>query len=168
MPKESITQERLKELLHYDPETGVFTRKTRTSNCVSIGDIAGNTRKKDGYHVIRVRGGRYPAHRLAFLYMEGDFPTHHVDHINHIRHDNRWCNLRHVKRDDNLKNRTLQKNNSSGINGVHWHKCKNKWAVAIGVNKKKVYIGTFMSFFDACCARKSAEVMYGFHANHGS
>jgi len=168
MPDKSITQERLKELLHYDPDTGIFTRNIRTASCVSVGDIAGNTRKIDGYHVIRICGQRYPAHRLAFLYMEGSFPPYHVDHINHIRNDNRWCNLRRVKCTENLRNRTLQSNNTSGINGVNWHKHKRSWEASIRINKKRIYLGAFKCFFEACCARKSADIAYGFHSNHGS
>ena len=79
-----ITQKRLKELLHYCPDSGVFTRLKSTSNRVKVGDIAG-WKGKNGYIGINVGGVKERAHRLAFLYMTGDFPVFQTDHINGIR-----------------------------------------------------------------------------------
>lgn len=78
----TITAERLRELLEYDEDTGVFKRKARTSNRISIGDIAGSSDAK-GYVCIRVGGKTYKAHRLAWLYVYGEWPTGEIDHINH-------------------------------------------------------------------------------------
>lgn len=86
-----ITQQRLKELFEYTPDTGLFIRKIRVGNQIA-GNIAGSL-KKDGYVYIKIDSKPYKAHRLAFLYMEGYMPEE-VDHINRDCSDNRWCNLR--------------------------------------------------------------------------
>ena len=85
--RNQLTQERLKELLHYDPETGYFTWKISPNNAVKVGSVAGTS--MNNYIRIIIDHKAYLAHRLAFLYMEGYFPEHEVDHINRIRDDNR-------------------------------------------------------------------------------
>lgn len=94
-----LTQERLKELLTYEPATGVFRWRERRGNqgggCVAPGDEAGSV-YKNGYRMIGVGGRRYGAHRLAFLYMTGAFPPAEVDHINGVPADNRWCWVLHL------------------------------------------------------------------------
>lgn len=115
-----LTQDRLKELIYYDPETGVFTRLVRTTNRVHVGDVAGTI--DQGYRRIRLLGICYSAHRLAFLYMIGRFPTDKADHINGIRSDNRWANLREATHSINAQNqRRPQKRNKLGLLGVHRH-----------------------------------------------
>ena len=121
-----ITQSQLKELLHYDPETGVFTRLKSTTSNARICDIAGY-KKQDGYLLIGINIKQYFAHRLAFLYMTGKFPQKQIDHINTIRDDNRWSNLREANNQQNSYNQTKYKNNKSGFKGVCWHKNKKKW-----------------------------------------
>lgn len=96
-----ITQSQLKELFHYSPGTGQFYRKTSTNSCARIGDKAGSVRS--GYIVIGICGKSYLAHRLAFLYMQGEMPPEQVDHINHIRDDNRWLNLREASHENHGK-----------------------------------------------------------------
>jgi len=88
-----ITQKELKELLHYNPDTGIFTRLIKTASSVQIGDVAGCKHKANGYIIINVLGIPYRAHRLAWLYMTGRWPKHQVDHDDHIRHNNKWSNL---------------------------------------------------------------------------
>lgn len=112
-----ITQEKLKELLEYDQETGVFTRKI---DCVKTkkGDIAGNDNGQ-GYKRISIFGKRYRLHRLAWLYVYGIHPVNEIDHINGIRDDNRILNLREVTRSENSQNqRKAKKNNKTGLLGV--------------------------------------------------
>lgn len=167
-----ITQEQLKQLLHYDPDTGVFTWiKTRGGTCIA-GRRAGNIskNKKDcklSYCRIYINGKFYKAHRLAFLYMNGSLPDNVVDHINGDGTDNRWCNLRDVKSSDNAKNTRLKSNNNSGLHGVNWCSVRDKWRVRITVDNKELFLGRYNDFFEAVCVRKSAEVKYGFHVNHG-
>lgn len=163
--EELLTQEELKELLHYDPDTGGFTRKVSESNRVKVGDVAGW--RSEGYIRMRVRGKFYFAHRLAFLYMTGEWPEDQIDHINHIRDDNRWCNLREVSNQENHKNKPKRKDNTSGVTGVCWDKTNKKWWAQIKAEGKVKNLGCFTSKEDAIKARKEAEIKYGFHDNHG-
>ena len=124
---ENLTQERLKELLDYNPDTGVFTRRVSVQGC-KAGDIAGCLNGK-GYRRISVDSKVYVASRLAFLYMGGYLPEYDVDHINRIRDDNKWSNLRHVSRQCNMRNGSRRSTNTSGITGVCWCKQYKKWWV---------------------------------------
>lgn len=134
-----LTQEELKKLLHYDPEKGVFTWLVSTGDRIKIGDIAGSLNK--GYMLIQMNKFRYMAHRLAFLYMTGSFPPDQVDHINHVKCDNRWENLRPCTNQQNMWNRSKYKDNKWGYRGVS--KNGNKWMAQIRVGEKKLNIGTF-------------------------
>ena len=107
--KESLlTKETLKEVLHYDSDTGLFTWKISRGR-VKVGDIAGSL-YKTGYRFVKINGYQYLEHRLCFLYMEGAWPTGIVDHINRIKRDNRWTNLRHSTHKDNSLNRGKRRN----------------------------------------------------------
>ena len=161
-----ITQEELKKQLKYDPNTGIFIRLTSNSNRIKVGDIAGGM--NIGYLIICVNGKKYQAHRLAWLYVYGEAPKHQLDHINHDRSDNRILNLRCTTNQENHKNRTINKNNTSGIIGISWHKKSNKWQVRIMINGKDKYLGRFKDKFEAISARMSANHKYGFHPNHGA
>lgn len=99
MKTRTLTAERLRELLVYDPETGVFTKS---------GTPVG-TRTHQGYLEVWVDGVKHSAHRLAFLWMTGAWPRNVVDHINRIREDNRWFNLRDVTQAANSANRPPSK-----------------------------------------------------------
>jgi hypothetical protein len=158
-----MNQEQLKELLHYDPETGVFTWKESRGN-VKAGQIAGW--ENDGYLKIQINKKSEQLHRLAFLYMTGELPAEQVDHKNQNRSDNRWENLREVSQAENLKNKTLGANNKSGLLGVCFSKQVGKYQAYISVNKKRKHLGFYGDFFEACCARKSAIIKYGYHINH--
>jgi len=153
-----ITQKRLKELLHYDPATGIFTWLVSRTR-VRKGDRAGSL-QSSGYRCIGIDGKLYQESRIAFLYMEGYFPENDVDHINRKKDDNRWCNLRHVSRRCNMRNTGLQKNNKSGVKGVCWHRNKGKWAVQIKVNGKMIHLGCYESFDLAVRSRYYAEKKY--------
>ena len=166
MLKQTLTQERLKEVLHYNPDTGIFIWIAGISN-IFKGTIAGRM-WSNGYIGIRIDRKEYAASRLAFLFMTGEFPKHEVDHINHIKDDNRWCNMRDVTATQNQRNRPLSKNNTSGVTGVFWYKRTGIWVAAIKINRKAMHLGSFADFWDAICARKSAEYKYGFHKNHGN
>lgn len=154
-----ITCLELKLKLYYDPVTGVFIN-LKTNNIIGC-------KIKKGYYVINLLGSQYRAHRLAWLYMTGEFPENDIDHINHIRYDNRFINLRSVSRVENGKNQSKQCRNTSGITGVSWSESRGKWTAYICSNGKSYGLGRFYDKFNAICARKSAERKYGFHANHG-
>lgn len=160
-----ITQSYLKSVLHYDPDTGVFTWIKRVANRVKIGDSAGSLSL--GYQRIAIKGRLYMAHRLAFVYMTGKFPENETDHINGVPNDNRWANLRAVTGQENLKNKKRYAVNTSGVTGVYWKKQCSKWAVQIRISGKNTHIGYFADKDDAVAARKAAEVTGGFHPNHG-
>ena len=165
MKNEILTQELLKKLLHYDPETGVFTCKIGRG-AAKYGSVAGGI-EAYGYVGIRIHYKRHKAHRLAWLYMTGEFPAHQIDHINHIRDDNRFSNLREVTPAENSRNVHIRKVNVSGVNGVHWDKLNRKWKVSIGVNGKHIHGGYFNCITAAALTRKALDVKYGFHKNHG-
>lgn len=127
-----LTHQRLLEVLHYEPETGVFTwRKFMSATCPA-GRIP-NGRDPDGYAVLTLDKKYYRQHRLAWFYMTGSMPAKHIDHKNRIRDDNRFCNLRECKEQDNNRNRGLSRNNTSGVSGVYFS--QGKWAVCIRLRK---------------------------------
>ena len=162
-----ITQERLKELLHYNPGTGTVTNLTNRGRRADVGGRAGSLNSVTRYIIITLDKNREFAHRLAFLYMTGVMPERHTDHINGIRHDNRWCNLRAVTPLINHKNQKRRRHNKSGVNGVCWLKKLDRWQVQIRVNYKAVHIGHFIDFDEAVQARRQADIDHGFHDNHG-
>lgn len=100
----NLTQEYLKSILHYAPETGIFTWIVCLSNRAKIGSIAGTIRN-NGYSKINIGGQLYYAHRLAWLYMTGKWPKEHVDHKDNVRANNKWKNLREATYSQNNKNR---------------------------------------------------------------
>lgn len=161
-----ITQTALQALLHYDPETGAFTWKTPPRGKVA-GAVAGCTDTSTGYVKIGIAGWHYRAHRLAFLYMTGQWPEGPVDHIDHDRSNNAWTNLRATTTQGNSQNKVLQRNNASGVTGVRWDPAKRAWAARIEVNGRRVHLGFFVDYDEAVEARKAAEVEHGFHPNHG-
>jgi len=173
-----LTQEVLKELLTYDPETGIFKWKRRDRKyCKSTAHqttwnkrFSGketNGLSVQGYVRISIFNKRYRAHRLAFLYMEGEFPKDKVDHWLGDRSDNRWSNIDHSSHLQNSRNLKRCKRNTTGITGLSWYEKNRRFMAYINVNYKTIYLGTYEDFFEACCARKSAEIKYGFHENHG-
>lgn len=161
-----ITQERLKELFYYNPQFGIFVRKVSTSTNAKVGDIAGHL-NVNGYIRMSVDCKAYQAHRLVFLYMNGEFPEHQVDHIKGVRADNRWSQLTAATDTENQKNAKKRIDNTSGITGIYWHKSRKKWMPRISIDGKQRHLGRFTDFFEACCIRKSAELKHGYHENHG-
>lgn len=138
-----MKQEQLKNLLDYDPNTGNFIWKiARNNNQIAAGTVAGRLTKK-GYRHIGIDGKQYYAHRLAFLWMNGIEPTKQIDHINGIKDDNRWENLREATNLENHQNIGLCKNNTSGYNGVYYNKKANKWVSHIKSNNEYIYLGLF-------------------------
>jgi len=160
-----LTQKYLKELLYYNPDTGIFTWKENRRR-VKKGDVAGGF-GEDGYIQICIDRFTYRGHQLAWLYHYGEYPCGYVDHINHNRSDNSISNLRCVTAAENGKNRGKQSNNKSGYVGVHWDKTRRKWLASIKVNRRCINLGRFKERKDAIFARQQAENKYGFHSCHG-
>jgi len=136
-----LAVEELKDVLHYDPETGQFTWIKRTAKCVHVGQPAGNINKL-GYSTIGIKKKIYKTHRLAWLYMTGEWPKGLIDHVNGIKSDNRFANLRVVDESGNSQNiRKPNKRNKSGFMGViKYHK---QWRASITVNGKTYWLGDF-------------------------
>jgi len=166
-----ITQAELKELLHYDKDTGVFTWLVAKRKGSKVGDIAGCISQKmkcKQYIQIGVNGKYYLAHRLAWLYVYGSFPKNEIDHKDGQGMNNKFSNLREVTHLENGKNQRLMAHNKSGVTGVHWCNTYCVWRAAIEVNRKKISLGSYATIQEAAAARKSAEIKYGFHKNHGT
>jgi hypothetical protein len=149
----------IKEKLTYSDESGELLRLSGTSALV-MGD-------KDGYLRVKLGGSFFKAHRVAWALFYGEWPDGEIDHINGDKADNRIYNLRVVSKADNQLNQPLNKHNSSGIMGVHWNTNRSAWYVRAQVSGRRKFIGSFKDFFEACCARKSAENKYGYFENHG-
>lgn len=137
-----ITQERLKELLHYDPETGVFTWNRALRKNMGRNGIAG-TLKLKGNIEIQVDSKMYQAHRLAWLYVTGHLPVNQIDHRDTNPGNNRWKNLREATNLQNSQNRGKHKNNTSGYKGVNWHKRSKKWIARGRENGIRKNLGSF-------------------------
>ena len=162
VPRPELTAEYLRSVLHYEPETGIFTRKASTSNRVKVGDIAGCP-NGDSYLQIRLQSRKYLAHRLAWLYMYSNWPNDQIDHINRIRTDNRITNLRDVSHKQNQQNASKRSDNTSGYPGVSWYKLDSKWAAWIRHNQKLIHLGCYDTIEEAVAARKAGELKYWGH-----
>lgn len=130
----SLTVERLRELLDYDPLTGVFTWRQRTSNRVVVGQVAGCVNKTLGRLTIRIDGELNYAYRLAWLYVHGEWPTMKIDHKDRDPLNNRLDNLRLADDQQNSQNRT-----ASGV----YRTGSNRFAAKIWVNDVGKYLGVF-------------------------
>ena len=139
----------------YNPETGILCKKGKPVGWpMTNGYISVYAYKANG----KIRAAL--AHRVAWRLMTGKWPAYKVDHINNNRSDNKWVNLRLVDNSEHAHNAILSKNNLSGIKGVCWSKERQKWQVRLEVDGKTVLQKRYKDFFEACCARRSAEARY--------
>ena len=152
--KRKLTQERVKELFDYNPETGEITWKVSTNPRAPVGGIAGYIAGR-GYRIIGVDNQRYSAHRLIWLWMENHFPEYEIDHISGVRDDNRWCNLRHVTASCNRFNRERTRCIGGEVIGVRGR--NNRFESYITVSEKTTYLGLFSTLVEAVCHRYAAE-----------
>lgn len=139
---ESITQSHLKRVLEYDAATGVF-RATVARGKSTLRSVVGSVSR--GYVTITIDYISYPAHRLAWLYVHGEWPCKFIDHVNGDRSDNRIANLRDVDQSINLQNqRRARSNNSVGLLGVgHADSRIRPYKARIVVDRKEVHLGLF-------------------------
>ena len=161
MKKRSINIDLMKKYLTYDERTGIFNRRVSVSGKNGrAGSVAG-TLTPSGYISISILGTSYSAHRLAWLYVNGEEPPEFIDHINGVRNDNRICNLRCATRSQNGMNRGIPINNTSGYKGVTWSKKSGKWNAYIRKDGKRMHLGYFDNIEDAAIsARRARAIMH--------
>lgn len=135
-----ITQQRLKELLDYEPTTGIFRWRVH-AGCRKAGDITGCI-NSSGYLTIKLDGRHYQAHRLAFIWMTGEVPDF-VDHKDKDKTNNRWTNLRPATRQENMFNRSKFKSNKSGFKGVSFYAKTKRWKAQIQKGGVKIHLGYY-------------------------
>lgn len=145
-----LTQNTIQEWLDYDVDTGIFKWKKSPSMCVKQSSIAGTLNKSNGYIIIQLSRKVWKAHRLAWLYVYGCMPNHHIDHIDGNRANNAIANLRDVTNAQNQQNQKIARNdNSTGFLGVSYRKETRKFRARIGLNGVIHNIGNFDTASDA-------------------
>ena len=155
-----VTQSRLKELLSYNPATGLFVWLQQRHPRYPVGSQAGISETRVpgyGYVIISLDGMPYKAHRLAWLYVHGEMPAAIVDHINRDKADNRISNLRLATRSENARNINRRRDNTSGITGVNFLPKTNRWTAKLTINGWNHFLGSFATKEEAVAARLKAE-----------
>lgn len=157
--RDDLTAEYVRQILDYNPETGEFAWKERTAdmfvsgarsaewqcrqwNSRLAGKPAGCFRNL-GYILISIDNQRYYAHRLAWLYVTGEWPGKHIDHIDGNPSNNRFANIRVATRSENNRNVIKRCTNTSGHKGVYWHNAAGKWCVQINIEGIRLHLGLF-------------------------
>lgn len=180
----------LDELLRYDSVTGKLYWRERSAkwfnanpdakcgprdavgvantwNAKYAGKEAFSHKMKSGYCYGSVLGSNHMAHRIAYTLYHRTVIVGEIDHINGEKSDNRASNLREVGHYANLRNSALYSNNTSGYHGVTWCAYSKSWDARISYNGKQRRVGRFKKKEDAIAARKHAEMVHGYHKNHG-
>lgn len=153
-----LTADRLRELLHYDPETGAFTwLRQRGKGKIKPGTPAGGICKRFGYVFIRADDGLYRAHRLAWLYMTGAWPLESIDHIDRDKANNRWSNLRAATPAENGQNCRLRRDNKTGHTGVFWDEKRQLYLASIVKDKRTHWLGRYPTLEEALSVRLRAK-----------
>jgi len=179
--KDKLTTELVRELLHYSEETGIFTWRNRERHwfkrdkdfkrfhSLYAGAVAGTVKKKaTGYPRVQLKvlGKDYLAHRLAFIYM-GEALPEQVDHLNRDSLDNRWKNLTTSSQEENMKNISMMRSNTSGVTGVYWHKPSGKWLAQSQVAGRRKHLGLFTDLAEASEVVKAFRLANGYGDGHG-
>jgi hypothetical protein len=163
-----MNTEELRELVAYDPETGVLTRRvTLASNAQAGQPITGVV--GEGYIQCVIKGQFFLGHRLAWQLHYGVVPAGHIDHINGNRADNRICNLRLATRSENLRNSKLRRDSVSGTKGVFWSAARKRWIASFAKPDGRRFWKACQTLADAQCAVIEARTaLHGQFANHGT
>jgi len=156
----NLTLADFKSLLKYDPDSGSFTWLVSRGGAHprAIGDEAGTICK--GYTTISIFKKKIAAHRLAWFFVNGKWPSSVLDHINRDKTDNRIANLREASVSQNGFNSVSHKDSVSGIKGVSWHAVANKWQVKLRANGKTHYLGLYADKNDASSAYNTAAIKF--------
>jgi hypothetical protein len=162
-----ISQERLKQVLWYDQESGIFRWRYSLNNRTKAWKIAGVKLPK-GYIHIGIDKKMYRAHRLAWLYVHGEMPLHEIDNLNQITNDNRISNLRLATRKQNSENRNVFLNNKTGCRGVSFHKKSNKYRAQVRHLGKTIHLGLFGTIEDASQAARAKRLELFTHSKEGT
>lgn len=166
--RKPISQDYLKSLISYDPETGRMTWLVAKSSSVRPGqEIRGFMQR--GYRRVMIDGHRYRAHDIAWLYVTGAFPVDILDHRDCNPDNLRFENLREATQLQNCHNWPMKSNNTSGFKGVNYHKGSGKWHARVGHNWKRIFVGEFETPEEAnaaACAMRAS--LHGEFANNGS
>lgn len=157
----TLTADRLRELVDYDKESGIFTWRLSRRRC-RLGGIDGYTRE-DGYVFVRIDKRLYRAHRLAWLWSYGEFPALEIDHINRNPADNRLVNLREVDSSQNKQNIAARRDNRSGYKGVFKHSQTGRWVAQIQADGKAKHLGCFATPEEASLAYQRAAAIAHTH-----
>ena len=163
-----LRYEEVARLFTYDRETGVLYWRIKDNMTIRHKYVAGTSRGKGGYRQVRIKGKAYLEHRIIMLLCFGHIPENaEIDHINHIRNDNRLFNLRFVTASENRRNQSINSRNTTGVMGVYFNKSKNKFRAQIQVNRRTIYLGYYDTLEGAAEARRQADRKYKFNNNHG-
>lgn len=149
---DALRPDELREICGYDPYSGKFSGKTGVESF--------SVHMSSGYQIVSIKNKKYKAHRLAWLCVNGEWPLGEIDHINRDKSDNRISNLRVVSRSENMQNRSMASNNTSGHKGVVWNKKAKKWQAQLKINQRLIHLGFFESKDDAISARKAGQLIY--------
>lgn len=153
---QQLTQQELALVLRYEPTSGTFTR-------IANGKLVGSP-SANGYLRCRVNGRFYFLHRLAFLAMTGSFPPEDVDHIDGVRANNAWSNLRAASRGGNCQNRSAVTTAKSGVRNVYWNAKSQRWQVKVTLGGRSKSFGYFATVAEAAPVAKAAKAaLHSFH-----
>lgn len=179
------TPDELRQLLRYEPDTGKLFWRERLPDSVNCARestrvrICRNWNARFAGEEVRqsptIRGHAYVAincvklltHRVIWAIYHAEWPRHEIDHINGNRVDNRLCNLRDIPHQENMKNVALNRDNKSGHHGIWWDDKRGKYQAFIADKSKRIALGRFNTIEEAVAARGAAELVLGFHRNHG-
>lgn len=162
-----LRYEEVAKLFTYDRETGVLYWRERTRYTTRHKGVAG-CKTKNGYKHVRIKGKAYKEHRIIMMLCFGHIPDNaEIDHVNHIRDDNRLINLRFVTKLGNSRNQSVSSRNTTGVTGVYFRKSRNKFEAQIRVNNQVHFLGYYDTLEEAAAARAEANLKFKFHANHG-
>lgn len=176
----SLTHDTVLALLSYDPVVGVLRWRARPAslfpstqgaeywNATYAHQIAGSPPRVGRYSRITIFNHHYRTHHVIWFYMTGAWPEDLIDHIDHEPSNNRWDNLRLASHATNARNRSMQHNNASGVNGIDWYARDSLWRVRVKpADGPQKHIGYFPTLLDAVAARIRALKPLDYHPNHG-